>query len=84
MPDPIDGAVYEAVADAVSPEFAFSYLLKAKQINKTIIPHTVTGWERLVANPYAMKAIRAGGYSVRKPELWHENRDRIIETRAAA
>lgn len=75
MPDPVDAKIYEAVAKAVSPEFAFSYLVKAKQINSVIIPHTVTGWERLVQSFPAMKAFRENGYTLRKPDLWHPGRD---------
>ena len=75
MPDPVDAKIYEAVAKAVSPEFAFSYLVKAKQIKSVVIPHTGTAWERWVQSHHAMKAFRENGYTLRKPDLWSPTRD---------
>ena len=72
---PVDSEVYEAVAKAVSPDFAFSYLIRASQRGAVIEPHTVTAWERLTENHYAMKAIKSKQCILKKPQLWHPTRD---------
>lgn len=81
----IDAVAYQAVAKAVSDDFAYSYLIKAKQFPmKTIRPHTVIGWERLTQSREAMKALTDNGYRVRKPERWHPGRDGAVPMGQAA
>lgn len=72
---PVDFEIYKEVAEAVSADFAFSYLGKASQKGSVITPHTVTGWERLVASHPAMKVIQRHKCIVQKPDLWHPGRD---------
>lgn len=79
----IDKDVYQAVSEAVSPDFAFSYLVKAKQHGKTIVPHTVVAWQRLLDSTNAMQALKRLDVKLKKPERWHPNRDQP-EFRAAA
>lgn len=79
----VDPEIYQAVSEAVSPEFAFSYLVKAKQHHKTIIPHTVVAWERLLDSTGAMQALNRLDVKLKKPERWHPNRDQP-EFRSAA
>lgn len=81
---PVDAEIYEKIAAVCSPEFAFSYLVKAAQVGKTITPHTVVAWTRLTENTHAMRALRENGYSLRKPEPWSEFRDRPVEFGRAA
>lgn len=71
----VDPEIYQAVSEAVSPEFAFSYLVKAKQHHKTIVPHTVVAWERLLDSTNAMQALTRLDVKLKKPERWHPNRD---------
>lgn len=81
----IDAVAYQAVAKAVNNDFAYSYLIKAKQLGgKTIRPHTVVAWERLTQSHLAMKALRDNGYKLVKPERWYEGRDGAVPMGHAA
>jgi hypothetical protein len=72
----LDAVAYEAVAKAVNADFAYSYLIRAKQLGgKTIRPHTVVAWERLTQSPPTMHALKANGYRLVKPERWYQGRD---------
>lgn len=74
MNQDVKEAVYKAVADAAGADFAFSYLIKAKQRGTLITPHTFTAWKRLLGNKHAMQALYDSGVTLRKPEVWHPNR----------
>ena len=76
MNQDVKEAVYQAVEEACGADYAFSYLIRARQIGTVIIPHTVVAWERLTQNPNAMHALRAVGCTLRKPEPWSPTRDR--------
>lgn len=72
----LDAVAYEAVAKAVNTDFAYSYLIRAKQLGgKTIRPHTVVAWQRLTQSHAAMNALRANGYKLVKPQRWYPGRD---------
>lgn len=72
----LDAVPYQAMAKALGVEFAYSYLIRAKQLpGKTIRPHTVVAWERLTQNREAMRVLAEGGYRLRKPERWYPGRD---------
>lgn len=59
--------VWEAVALAVRPPFADSYLARAAVNEKVIRPHTLIAYDRLHAEPYAISAIEREGYTLAKP-----------------
>lgn len=72
MPEPklpltVDRSLWDAVAEAVRPTFADSYLSGASQFFDRLLPHTVTAYERLKAEPWAMKAIADAGLKLSKP-----------------
>lgn len=71
----VKDSVYQAVADAAGADFAFSYLIKAKQRGTIVTPHTFTAWKRLLGNKHAMEALHGSGVTLRKPETWHPSRD---------
>lgn len=76
----LDADAYQAVANTCGPDFAYSYLIKARQLaGKHIRPHTVVAWERLTQSRDAMGALAKAGYKLRKPERWHPGRDQPAE-----
>ncbi len=72
---PVDEDIYLAVAEAVSPEFAFSYLVKAEQRGRQIIPFTLTAWTRLRDSYPACEALRRMKATLVKPEPYSEARE---------
>lgn len=84
MYDLVDRDVYEAVEKATSKEFAFSYLVKARQVGKRITPFTTTAWDRLRTNPYAVEALNQHRIILVRPEPFSEEREaRYARQRAA-
>ena len=81
---PVDAEIYEAIAKVTSADFAFSYLIKATQRGGVIEPHTLTAWERITENFYAMKELRQRKLILKKPEPWHPGRDEPIKQPMAA
>lgn len=79
----VDEEIYRAVADAVSPDYAFSYLLKAEQFGRRLVPFTRVAWDRLVTNPYAMDALNRLGVTLVRPEPWSEAREERKRNRKA-
>ncbi|WP_453977334.1 hypothetical protein [Brevundimonas sp. Marseille-Q4549] len=75
MNSPVDGEIYKAVSEAVSPDFAFSYLVKAEQHGRRITPFTRVAWERLTSNPYAMEVLNRLGVTLVRPQPWSEVRE---------
>ena len=76
--------IYEAVAKAAGDDFAFSYLIRAKQIGSLIVPHTWTAWKRISGNQNAMVALHDAGVRLKEPVPWHPNRDAPSIHRQAA
>lgn len=74
---PVDRDIYDAVAKAVSPEFAFSYLVKAEQHGRTIIPFTVTAFKKLSGSFYAMNVLSAMNVRLQRPIPFSETRTRL-------
>lgn len=83
MDSPVDAEIYQAVATAVSPDFAFSYLVKAEQHGRRITPFTRTAWERLTTNPYAMEVFNRQCVTIVRPEPWSEAREERKRQRRA-
>lgn len=73
--NPVDEDIYRAVAEAVSPEFAFSYLVKAEQRGRSIIPFTYTAWTRLRDSYQASEALRRMKVTLVRPEPYSEARE---------
>ena len=59
--------VWRAVADAVRPEFADSYLSGAAQIGNRITTHTIVAFERLQASKQAAAALDQMAITLIKP-----------------
>ena len=57
LPLTVDIELWEAVADAVRPTFADSYLSGAIQIGRNVTPHTAIAYDRLTANEKAAQAM---------------------------
>ena len=76
MTEPVSQKLYQMMADTISPDFAFSYLVAAKQDGTWVIPHTLTAWDRLTGNGLAMRVIHDLGLRLVKPIAWHPNRDK--------
>lgn len=81
---PVDADIYRAVANATSPDFAFSYLMKASQIGSVITPHTKMAWTRLMENREAMRALGIHRVKLQQPQNWHPGRDQPAEMARAA
>lgn len=84
MKPPVNREIYLAVAKAVSPEFAFSYLGVAAQYGRAIIPHTHIAWERLRGSYAAMKVLEGFRVELQEPEPWHPGRDDPAQEATAA
>lgn len=74
MHPPVEHEIYQQIGEAVSHDFAFSYLIKAVQVGKDVHPFTVTAHDRLKASRPAMEVFRRHGVRLRKPEPYHEHR----------
>lgn len=81
---PVDAEIYEAIAKETSPDFAFSYLIKAVQRGGVIEPHTLIAWERITENAKAMKEIQKRKLILKKPQPWQPGRDEPIKQPLAA
>lgn len=85
LPLTVSRELWEKVADAVSPQFADSYLSGATQFGTRVTPHTVIAFERLTANARAMRCFE--GLHLLKPlPFGHPDRpdyDRAQEVRRA-
>lgn len=57
LPLTVDYGVWRAVADAVRPEFADSYLSGAVQIGKHVTTRTAVAYDRLIAHRQATAAL---------------------------
>lgn len=84
MKPPVNREIYVAVAKAVSPEFAFSYLGVAAQYGGVIVPHTHMAWERLRASYAAMKVFREMRVMLKEPTPFYPGRDEDDQQQAAA
>ncbi len=62
-------ALWQAVAEAVRPTFADSYLARAVVIGRDLWPKTVIAYERLAHDAGASRAIKNLGYVLKKPEI---------------
>lgn len=65
LPLTVSRELWDAVAEAVSPAFADSYLSGATQFGTRVTPHTVIAFERLMANVKAAKCFE--GLHLLKP-----------------
>lgn len=81
---PVDAEIYRAVAKAVSPDFAYSYLMRASQIGNIITPHTKLAWSRLIESRAAMSALGIHRIKLQQPANWHPGRDQPDEMPRAA
>lgn len=75
LPLTVTRTLWDAIAKAVRPEFADSYLSGAKQFPDRLVPHTVTAYERLKTDKWAMKTIAEEGLRLIEP-LPFGHRDR--------
>lgn len=82
MSQDVKQAVYQAVADAAGADFAFSYLVMAKQRGTIITPHTWTAWDRLRNNRNAMVALHGAGVTLKEPIPWSPHRDQPVRQAA--
>jgi hypothetical protein len=73
--NPVDRDIYDGVASATTSDFAFSYLVKAEQRGRNIIPYTVTAWERLKQSSAAMRELDRHGVKLIKPDPWSPDRE---------
>lgn len=55
LPLTVSRQLWDAVADAVNPNFADSYLSGATQFGTRVTPHTVIAFERIMANEQARR-----------------------------
>jgi hypothetical protein len=67
LPLTVSEGLWNDMADTVNIEFADSYLSGAKQGLKHLTTHTVTGYERMKANRWAMKVLSEHGLALLKP-----------------
>lgn len=74
MYPPVDAEIYQEMTAELGRDFAFSYLVRAGQIGKTITPYTVTAYDRLRQNFTAMKVLGRHGIRLVKPKPWSEDR----------
>lgn len=84
MKSPVHKEIYVAVAKAVSPEFAFSYLGVAQQLGRVITPHTHIAWERLRDSFAVQTVFRERQVLLREPVPFYPGRDEETEHQAAA
>lgn len=81
---PVNREIYVAVAKAVSPEFAFSYLGVAAQHGRVITPHTHVAWERLRDSFAARKVFEGYRVILQEPTPYYPGRDEEEQQRDAA
>lgn len=60
--------LWQAVADAVRPTFADSYLARAVVVGRELWPKTTIAYLRLSRDPGAARAIKNLGYVLRRPD----------------
>ena len=84
MNQDVKQGVYEAVVEVAGADFAFSYLLAAKQIANRIRPHTLVAWERIRKNEGVMLLLHKAGIALVKPEPFSPERDRPAGESAVA
>ncbi len=58
LPLTVQLETWEAIAEAVRPTYADSYLSGASQLGTRLTPHTLIAYERLHKEPAAMAALR--------------------------
>jgi hypothetical protein len=73
----IPSALYDAMAEACSPQFAFSYLSKASMVGRKLLPYTHIAWERLRASPAAMAVLSKLGVELMEPEPFNPHREDV-------
>lgn len=74
MYPPVDAEIYQEMTAELGRDFAFSYLVRAGQIGKTITPYTVTAYDRLRQNYAAKNVLARHGIRLVKPKPWSEDR----------
>lgn len=81
LPLTVARQLWDAVAEAVNPNFADSYLSGATQFGTRVTPHTVIAFERIMASGAARKCFADLGLTLLKP-LPFGHRDRPDYARA--
>lgn len=58
LPLTVTRKLWDDMAAEVYPEFADSYLSGGKETAATLVPHTVTAYQRIFRNHHAMRVLR--------------------------
>ncbi len=67
LPLTVPRSLWDAVAEAVRPTYADSYLSGAEVKGETLWPHTTIAYDRLMKEPFAVKAITDLGLRLVRP-----------------
>ena len=83
LPVTVDYDFHLAMAKAVTPEFADSYLSGAELYRGVLLPRTHIAWERLKDNAAAMGVIRKHGVKLKEPPYFTADTMTQLQGRAA-